>query len=86
MGKISSTKKREITSHSLRVVMICFILLMGSFQVFAQSIDDKISVECNNESLPSALKKIEKASKFKYYSPTTRYNRTASLSRLSTRR
>jgi TonB-linked SusC/RagA family outer membrane protein len=65
MGKISSTKKREITSHSLRVVMICFILLMGSFQVFAQSIDDKISVECNNESLPSALKKIEKASKFK---------------------
>jgi len=65
MEKISRTKERKLYYHSLRVTILSFVLLLGTLNVFAQSVSDKITVECNNESLATALKKIEKASKFK---------------------
>lgn len=63
MGKITHGKAHF--PSFLMMLGALFVLMLVANNVLAQSRDSKISIMCNNEPLPSVLKKIEKASGFK---------------------
>lgn len=59
-------KKWQICSRFACKIVVILFALLGSIRVVeAQSLTDRVTVECHNEPLASALKKVEKASRFK---------------------
>ena len=67
---------------NITFTVVCILLLFGGLYANAQSLTKRISIECNNEPLPSVLKKIEKSSGFKIlftYDEVQRYKVTSSI-------
>lgn len=67
---------------NLTFTVVCILLLFGGLFANAQSLTKRISIDCNQEPLPSVLKKIEKSSGFKIlftYDEVQRYKITASI-------
>ncbi|NLI37011.1 MAG: SusC/RagA family TonB-linked outer membrane protein [Bacteroidales bacterium] len=58
-------KRRNLWTYSFCMTIAAVLMVLWTVPTFAQSIEKKISVECDNESLANALKKVEKASGFK---------------------
>ncbi len=71
--------KNDITA----IIIVCLILFLGwSGTASAQSLTKRISIDCNQEALPTVLKKIEKSSGFKIlftYDEVQRYRVTANI-------
>ena len=58
-------KRQALSRFACRIVVALFAFWGNVAAVEAQSLTDKITVECRNESLANALKRVEKASGFK---------------------
>lgn len=71
--------------YDISIFLLAVFFLMSSGLISpasAQSLTKRISIECNNEPLPSVLKKIEKSSGFKIlftYDEVQRYKVTSSI-------
>lgn len=74
--------EQSLGSLFIKMSLIALMLFMGGNHALAQSAGKQISLECNNEPLAAALKKIEKTSGYKVlftYDEVQNYKVTASV-------
>src|SRR5574344_1595295 len=79
-------KRRRLKNCSISMILTFAFILTSTISSYAQSVEKQISLECNNEPLADALKKIEKASGFKVlftYDEVQSYKVTASVNNQS---
>lgn len=79
-------KRRRLKNCSISMILTFAFILASTISSYAQSVEKQISLECNNEPLADALKKIEKASGFKVlftYDEVQSYKVTASVNNQS---